>query len=203
MRERRVPSMPAERQRGQEFRREAAVVGGAQASPPSAAPRCACCATGRSRCRCPCRCRSRPRSRLHSVDRGARPSRASPARRSAPRPRVRSRWRAIRLLLNLLVRRTISPRVRESKLEQRLARPAGLASMRICPRTRRPTRATARRRCRTHRSAGCSSTRVKLRCAQCGDKAPENTTRSQLRGGHLEIHAGGARRRSGPATKRM
>ena len=39
---------------------------------------------------------------------------AGPPDRSSPM--VRSRWRAIKLLLNLLVRRTISPRLKESKL---------------------------------------------------------------------------------------
>ena len=108
-----------------------------------------------------------------------RPSRASPARRSAPRPMVSSRWRAMRLLLNLLVSRTISPSVRESKLSNGCASGGG-GSTRILPVNSPPDFAPqfdegAERVCRRlEQHARETALRAVPRIRQ-----PLNTTRSQ------------------------
>ena len=77
-------------------------------------------------------CKSRPRSRPHSVDRrGA----LLESRRDCPnvrRPRSAADARAIKLLLNLLVRRTISPRAQRVECEQWAGHPPAPARRAAC-----------------------------------------------------------------------
>ena len=73
-------------------------------------------------------------------DRGECPFRASPERQSAPRRASSSRCRAIRLLLYLLVSRTISAERQRVEAQEAARASGGGARCATCRRTRRPIR---------------------------------------------------------------